>query len=226
MKLKPNWGEIENFLRDYLKKTKYILTFGTIGSTNLNTDIDLIITKKRLSPSDKFYKEIHELFDNLNNFLEEKYGYSTIRFALSYEEDLIHSISNEEKAILFHTMVYVSYSQLEKDWDWAMFKDESIKNIILEDYNCLLGSPRLLFSNEFSKEKYYESIFNYLYYYDKIHSKLPEKLLIKIMDHGYDYILRKRLGSKGVISKNSSEVRDNFYKICRIVDQLELRKSK
>ena len=39
------WDEIEYFLRKELSKTKHVMTFGTIGSRNIDHDIDLIITK-------------------------------------------------------------------------------------------------------------------------------------------------------------------------------------
>ena len=65
--MKPyNWQEIKNFLDKELRKTKHILTFGTIGSCNIEHDIDLIITKKSSSKTSDFYKEIHILFDSLD----------------------------------------------------------------------------------------------------------------------------------------------------------------
>ncbi len=45
--LKPyTWVEIEKVIREELRKTKHIMTVGTIGSCNINHDVDLIITKK------------------------------------------------------------------------------------------------------------------------------------------------------------------------------------
>ena len=49
--MKPyTWSEIKEFLEKDLKRTKHILTFGTIGSCNVEHDVDVIITKK---PSSK-----------------------------------------------------------------------------------------------------------------------------------------------------------------------------
>ena len=48
------WEDIKDFLVKELRKTKHIMTYGTIGSCDINHDIDTIITKKPASPSAEF----------------------------------------------------------------------------------------------------------------------------------------------------------------------------
>lgn len=51
------WEEIESVLTKELKKTKHIMTFGTMGSCNIKHDIDTIITKKPRSKTSDFLKK-------------------------------------------------------------------------------------------------------------------------------------------------------------------------
>ncbi len=221
--MKPyTWEEIKELLIKELKKTKHILTFGTIGSCNVEHDVDLIITKKPKSKSSDFYKEIHNLFDLLNKYLNNKYGAKVIRFS-QYEEEAKILSDYKEKDLAFHTMVYTSYPQIEKDWGWFLLENESIKEILLS-CNCLLGSTEDLFSKEFKKESYYDSIFIILYLYDRVNSNYPEKRLVEVMNACFDLIFRKKLGRKTPIAKNKKEVREIFYKLCDIIDKLNKKK--
>lgn len=51
------WEEIRAVLEKELNKTKHILTYGTIGSCNIEHDIDTIVTKKPDSKSSDFLKK-------------------------------------------------------------------------------------------------------------------------------------------------------------------------
>ncbi len=215
------WEEIKEFIVKELSKTKHIMTWGTIGSLNVEHDIDTIITKKPESFSSDFYKEVHGIFDRLDVFLK-KYNGRAVRFSFSPEEFIIYGlIEKRANDLSFHTMIYTSYSQILKDWAWSIFSDDNMKEILLNNYSCLLGSVEDLFSKEFIKERYYDPIFILLYLYDKINSHLPEKILLESMNHSYDYLYRKRLGLKAPICKNEKEIRKSFYKLCEILDELE-----
>lgn len=217
-----DWKEIESILKKELSKTNAIMTFGTIGSTNIEHDIDLIITKKPSATSSKFYKEIHNIFDIVDNYLKEKYGARVMCFSLSTEEVLMASMSKTKKIDLpFHMMIYVTYSQMKKDWSWTMLKRESVEKLLLNNYNCLLGNTKDIFSKEFQKERYYESIFNYIYLYDKTHANLSKELTIEIANKCYDYLYRKRLGLESPKITNEKEIRKYLYKLCDIVDELD-----
>jgi len=89
---KKSWKEIKEFLIGEMKKTKHIMTFGTIGSCDIERDIDLIITKKPGSGTADFYKEIHSFFDSMDNFVKKRYGSRAIRFSF-FEPELL-SLSN------------------------------------------------------------------------------------------------------------------------------------
>lgn len=219
--MKPyTWNEIKDILLKELSKTKHIMTFGTIGSLNIEHDIDLIITKKPSSKSSDFYKEVHHLFDNIDAYLKNKYKAKAVRFAFSAEEHIVRHLTENKKDISFHTMIYTSWPQIERDWNWALFKDENIKDILTNSYKPLIGSIEDLFSKEFQKENYCDPVFIQLYLYDKINSHYPKKLLVNAMNHYFDYLYRKRLKLKAPIAKNEKQVRQTFYKLCDILDKL------
>ncbi|HRZ85199.1 MAG TPA: hypothetical protein P5277_00280 [Candidatus Paceibacterota bacterium] len=214
MKKSYSWDEIKKVLIKELKKTNTIMTFGTIGSCNINRDIDIIITKKVEASSSDFYKEIHRIFENLNKYLNKKYKAKSICFSTSDEQfsALYLAGYKESKDIAFHKMIYTSYPQIEKDWNWALIKEDNINEILNKTYNCLLGSVKELFSKEFKKEKYCDPLFIFVYKYDKIISNYPEKVLVNMMNHYFDYLYRKRLNLKAPVAKNKKDVKKYFYK--------------
>lgn len=58
---------------------------------------------------------------------------------------------------------------------------------------------------------------------DSINSNLSEKILIKKMNHLYDYVLKKRLGLAPLKAKSKKQVQNFFYKCLDIIDKEELR---
>jgi len=217
------WKEIENFLRKALDKSEHILTFGTIGSCNVENDIDIIITKKPLSPSSKFYKEVHKIFDSLEHYLKIKYNHILLRFPGGSQGELINLSKKRRNALVIESMIYTSFPQIRKDWEWAMFNDESVSDI-LKKQNFLFGNFSDLFAREFQTPKYSDPVFIYLYRYDRINSNYPKKLLLDIMNKHYDYLYRKRLGLKAPICKKSEDIRKAFYELCDKLDALEMKK--
>ncbi|MEK6873456.1 MAG: hypothetical protein AABW91_01315 [Nanoarchaeota archaeon] len=221
------WEEIKIFLEKELKKTKHIMTFGTIGSCDVSKDIDLIITKKPNSSIEKFYIELHRIFDNLDNHLVNKYKARAIIFSTSSEQDSLLYVSKYGKNDLaFHTMVYITYPQMQKDWAWALFPNDNLKDILMGHYICIIGDKKDIFYPEFQKGNYYDSIFNFIYLYDKINSHCPKEFLIKYMNHAFDYIYRKRLGLKAPVVKNEKDVKKYFYQLCVILDKLSKEKGR
>lgn len=218
-----SWEIIQDFLKKELSNSKYIMTWGTIGSLNISHDIDTIITKKPLAPSAGFFKEIHTIFENLDNYLNKNFNKRAVRFAQASQEFLIDYFTKDK--IMFHTMIYISYPEMEKDWKWALFKEERLDNIIKNHYSCILGKVDNLFTKEFSRENYYENIFIYLYLYDSINSNLPKKTFLKVMNACFDYLYRKRLKLQAPIAKNEIEVKKYFYELCEILDGLSKSKN-
>lgn len=228
LKLRPyTWNEIKRFLIKELKKTKHIMTFGTIGSCNIERDIDTIITKKPESSIKNFFKEIHNLFDNVDNYLSEKYGAHVIRFSTSEEEfSILGLMKDNERNLAFHGMIYITYPEMERDWNWALFEDDNLEKILKGNYDCLIGSVEDLFSDAFQKKSYYDPIFIFLYKYDKINSYYPKKIFLRAMNSYFDYILRKRLGLKTLVANEEKQVRDIFYGLCDILDELNSKNIK
>ncbi|MBS3172284.1 hypothetical protein J4438_01720 [Candidatus Woesearchaeota archaeon] len=218
-KEKLTYDIIESFLRKELKKTKHIMTWGTIGSLNINHDIDTIITKKPYSPSADFFKEIHTIFEKLDRYLYNNFKFKLIRFAHSVDEYLIAEYTPERK-IMFHTMVYISFPQIKKDWEWAIDDKESIALILKRSYNCIYGEVENLFSKDFQKEIKFENVFTYLYLYDYLNSNLPRELLIKIMNSCFEYLYKKRLKIENPVANNEKEIKKYFYKLCNILDEM------
>lgn len=210
---------MEEFLKKELKKTKHIMTWGTMGSLNIDKDIDKIITKKPNSPSADFFREIHDIFDNLDSYIWKNFKTRVVRFAHSTQEHLFE-YKIKSKKVLFHTMIYVSFPQIEKDWDWAIFKEENVTEILTKNYSCIHGNLKDIFSKEFQKENYYDSIFTYLYLYDVINSNLSKKLFLKIMNECFEYLYKKRLKIKNPVAKNKEEAKKYFYELCDIIDKL------
>lgn len=212
------WDEIKKILNKELKETKHMLTFGTIGSCNVEHDIDIIITKKPNSKSSDFYREVHNLFDNVERYLYEKYGSRVICFSAD-EKSLKHVFDFGKNDLFFDIMVYMSYPQIENDWKWAMFPDENIDDFLLNEYNLLIGENKFLKGKEFNKRNYSDSVFLYLYHGDIINSHIQNKLLLKLMNSLFDYVMRKRLKVKPLKAKNEKEVREIFYKICDLAEK-------
>ena len=220
------WEEIKDFLAIELEKSKHIMTFGTIGSCNVERDIDVIITKKSGSKTSDFYKEIHKTFNSLNKYLLKKYKAKAVCFVFSTEEFLIRNLSDtQDKDLIFHTMVYLSFPQIERDWSFALFENTNMKDILLENYSCILGNKEMLFKENFQNKSHYDPAYLFLSSFNRINSHYPEQLLVKEMNHNYDYIIRKILKLEPLITKNKEQVKEYFYKICDIIDELDKKKS-
>lgn len=222
-KEKLTYDIIESFLRKELEKTKHIMTWGTIGSLNVEHDIDTIITKKPASPSEDFFKEIHTIFEKLDSYLYNNFKFKLVRFAQVVDEHLIAEYTPGRK-IMFHTMVYVSFPQMSKDWEWCIDDKENIAFMLKKKYNCIYGKSDDLFSKEFQKEIKFENVFTYLYLYDYLNSNLPKELLIKIMNSCFEYLYKKRLKVENPIANNEKEIKKYFYNLCNILDEMNKRK--
>ena len=222
MEKKLSWKVISNYLDKELVKSKHILTFGTLGSLDITNDVDVVITKKPSSPSADFFMEIHTLFEKLDEFLNRNYKTRAVRFAQATQEYLVDYFTS--KKIMFHTMLYVSYSEMKRDWNWALFKGENLRKILETNYTCILGNKSSLFSKDFKKENYYENIFIYLYLYDSLNSNLPKEVMLKTMNGCFKYLYKKRLGLENPTAKSREEAKKYFYELCNILDRLNKEK--
>lgn len=215
------WEEIKKILKVELKKTNHILTYGTIGSCNIDHDIDTIITKKPKSKSSDFFKEVHTLFDNINTYLLNKYSCKLIRTSRFSDEEEIKKLGNfTENDLVFQVLTYVSFSQIEKHWYADLGLNEDLNFILNNSYNLIFGKNSDLYKNDF-KSNSYDYLFIRLNDSDRINSNFENEFLIYRMNVLFDFILRKRLNLKFNFIKNKDEVRKTFYEICNKLDELE-----
>ncbi|MCR4327856.1 MAG: hypothetical protein NUV46_04735 [Nanoarchaeota archaeon] len=222
--VKPyTWEEIKFFLINELKKTKHIMTFGTIGSCNVEHDVDLIITKEPKSKSSAFYKEVHNLFWNIDKYIHKKYGGRAV--FISGDEKTLKNLANfGKKDLFFDFMVYTSFPQIENDWKWAMFYEDKVEDLLFKEYSLLKGEKELLRDKNFLKRRYGDSLFLYMYHGDVINSQISDNLILKLMNSLFDFLYRKRLGLNPPYAKDKKQVKKYFYKLCDIIDSLENKK--
>jgi hypothetical protein len=224
-KEKLTWEEIESFLKKELGRTKYILTFGTIGSHNIEHDIDTIITKKPSSKTSDFYKEVHYLLDSLNQWIKINYNKKLVRFSMFSHQEEVLKIGNYKKGDLaLHLMTYISLSQIEDHWKPDLERGESVKELLRKGYNLIFGSIDFLFEGEFSKPTNNNSKYIRMNDLDRIHSNYAESFLVKSMNHLFKYVLKNKAVDKNLIAKNKIEVRKYFYELCDILDKLNKEK--
>ncbi len=224
-KKKLKWEDIELIIARLLSQSKTILTFGTIGSKNLNHDIDVIITKRKEAKSNDFYFEIHTLFDDLDKKLKKRYGVHAIRFTKSYEQEVIEFFNKREKGnVYLHTNIYCSYNQIKLDWSCVLSPDDRVKSLLINNCKYISGKVDDLFSNNFNKKSYYDYLFNFISYYDKIQARYPNDLLIKSMQKSLSYLFRKRLNLVTPQVKNINDCKQAIYLLCSIIDKLNEQK--
>ena len=230
MVISCTWNEIRGILFNELKKTNHIMTYGTIGSLNIESDIDTIVTKKPSSKSSDFFREVHDLFDKVDKYFGKESGVKLIRFSrFSHEEEVKFIGGYKKRDLLFHVMIYTSLDQMVMHWNDSLSLDEKgrgltpskkVRNTLKEGYQCIIGNVEDLFKADF-KNNGNEEEFILLNDLDRINSHFPKKLLLDRMNVLFDYMFRKRLGQKTLEAKNEKEVREIFYKLCDILDELE-----
>ena len=222
--MKPyTFPEIELFLKEKLNECNTILTFGFIGSCNIERDLDTIITKKKEARLRDFYIEIHEIYDSLNRYLLKKYDAKVIRFD-AYEPESLKLAGFQKNDLAFHTLIYCSLNQIKKHWNISLFEGEKVEDILQNNYKCIDGDVENIFSSKFLEKSYADNMFIYLQLYDRINSNYSEKFLVKVMNHYFDFMLCKRLGLKRRKAKNLKEVKDIFYYVCDEIDKLNKKK--
>ncbi|MDD5331783.1 MAG: hypothetical protein PHE43_03100 [Candidatus Nanoarchaeia archaeon] len=215
------WEDVEAFLKEDLKKCSYIQTYGTIGSVNIQHDIDLIITKKPEATIEDFFKEIHEHFDRLNDHLVSTFGKKVVKFSrLSHQEEVLHIGNYEEGDIALHVMNHISLPQLKDYWDSCLERTQRIEDILKKEYKLFLGKIDMIFSEQFSKPGRYDYLFTYMNELDRINSNYPSEIYLKSMNKLFEYA-QKRIGDTSIrLAKNKEEVRDCFYDLARKLDNL------
>jgi hypothetical protein len=215
-----NWEEIESVFLKKLQKTKTFLTFGTVGSHSLEHDIDIVITKKKNVSSSGFYKEVHKFLDALDKYVQKTHKVKAIRFHDLREEGYLRAFGILEKNDLgIHLMLYQSLAQWKLNWAGA--QGVNVEKMIRNDYCCLLGSPKLLFSEQFKKESKYDAAYNLAYHADRSNSHLATKQLVILANVPFSYIHKNILNKSYKPVKNKNEVRERLYEICDILDELE-----
>ncbi len=217
------WKEIEDVIASSLVKTKHILTFGTIGSKNVENDIDCLIMKKKNSSTKNFYKEIHSIFDTVNNYLEKKYEARAICFPHSgSQHEILHCANYKGDDLAFHVLIYNSLDQLTKAWTSDLCEDESIRDILETHYQCMVGKTEDLFNAVlFEEQYYYSNLCSFLWQYNRCNSHFDDELLMETSKGHMDYIVRKRLQEQPLEINSAQDVRAAFYHACDMIDKHE-----
>jgi hypothetical protein len=216
------WDEVRQQLAVELQQTSHILTYGTIGSCNIEHDIDTIVTKKVESPSADFFRELHEVFDRLDAYLQNHYQARLIRTSRFSDEEETKYIANyQENDVVFQVLSYVSMKQIKMHWFDSFIDldgDVRIEPFLRDNYKCIAGHIDDIFRSDFASHRR-EDLFIRLNDSDRINSHFPKDFLVHRMNVLYDFVSRKRLGIEMLPAADESECRDRFYKICTILDQ-------
>lgn len=216
------WDELRLQLTVELQHTSHILTYGTIGSCNIDHDIDTIVTKKPDSPSADFFEDLHKVFDNIDTYLQKHYQARLIRTSRFSDEEETKYIANcQENDVVFQVLSYVSMKQIKMHWfDSFIDLDGDVKTeaFLRDNYKCIGGQISDIFRSDFACHKR-EDIFIRLNDSDRINSHFPKDFLVRRMNVLYDFVLRKRLGIEMLPAADEDECRDLFYKVCMILDQ-------
>ena len=213
------WEEIKSLLKIELQKTRHILTYGTIGSCNIEHDIDTIITKKPKSSSADFFKEIHNLFNSVDKYLQKKHKAKLIRTSrFSDEEETKYIAKFEENDLIFQVLTYVSFKQIKMHWYADLAPNEKVEKILKDYYSCILGNVEDLFKPNFKVHRN-EHLFIRLNDSDRINSHFPREFLVSRMNILFDHILRKQLHLKTIEAESEDGVREVFYQVCDILDK-------
>lgn len=215
-----DWETIQEYLKKELLRTKTILTFGTIGSLNIEHDIDIIVTKKPEAKSSGYQKELHMLFDNLDNYLKEKYGHKILKFGrFSQQEETMYIGNYQPGDLALHVMSYASLEQMQADWTPDLKLGESVSEIMKKSYKPIIGSIDDIFIKDFKKRSKYENLLFQMHYHDRTNTNFPEEFIVNSMNHIFRYVL-KHLGiNKEMKAKNKKEIRDIYYKILELIDE-------
>ncbi|MEX0920435.1 MAG: hypothetical protein WDZ69_02530 [Candidatus Pacearchaeota archaeon] len=216
--------EIETLFKNELNKSEHIMTFGVFGSLSAENDLDTLITKKPKSKTSDFFKEVHDLFFNIDEKINKISGGKLIRVSRSGHEEEVKYISNYDKRkdLVIQSTSYISLSQIIKAWTPDIGNSEDSWNKlerIIKNQLFLKGSVKDIFSGEFSKERNNETTFIMLDIHDRINSSCPEKFIVNKMNVTFDYILRKVLNAEPKVAKNLSESRKIFYFICDLAEK-------
>jgi len=99
------WDEIKKLLSKELEKTKHMLTFGTIGSCDVENDVDIIITKKPKSKSSAEILtkniDVIDLFENtikkINKNLSTRWITEELFSVLNYNKKELEEIDLNHK---------------------------------------------------------------------------------------------------------------------------------
>jgi len=215
------WNEISTFITAELAHTQHILTYGTIGSCNIEHDIDTIVTKKPASKSADFFQEMHFLLDCIDGYLKKHHGARLIRTSrFSDEEESKYIAGYRENDLVFQVLSYVSLKQIKMHW-FDSFNtvdpQSDIETFLKSNYKCLSGRIDSLFERDFA-EYGHEELFIRLNDSDRINSHFPRKFLIQRMNVLYDFIVRKRLKSHFKPALSEFDCRNSFYSVCSLLD--------
>jgi hypothetical protein len=216
-----SWDDIEPYIKEKLSQAKSIMTFGTIGSRNVQHDIDIIVTKKTDASTSQYYKEIHELLDGLDAYLKGNYGKKLIKFTkFAHQEEFLYIGNYQLGDLALHVMNYSNLEHMKQIWAPDLKNGEDIETILRENFVPLCGSKEFLFSEDFKHRKMYDGLLLKLDEQDRTNAHYPESLLVNSSNHLYKYVLKYLGAQEKCVAKDRQEVREYFYKILDQIDMM------
>lgn len=216
---KFTWEALKPFIFNELLKTNHIQTFGTIGSCNIEHDIDIMITKKPKSKPSDFLRETKKLISELNKYLNKKYNKKVVQFfEFNSQEEVLHIGKYKKGDLAIHLMEYFSLNHIFSHW-FNIFKTRSeLRNFIIKKYIPLFGDLKSILKKSFEKGIKNENLIWTLEKTTRFNSNYPKKLIINFIESSLYYV-QKHSNNKMKFKINSIKDAENaFYKTIEILE--------
>ncbi|HIH31886.1 TPA: hypothetical protein HA235_04200 [Candidatus Woesearchaeota archaeon] len=213
-----SWRDIDTILKEELQNKDSIAIFAVIGSKDINHDIDIIAIKNPEIKSSEYVSQIHELLDNTNNRLNDKYGKKLIRFScFNNQEEALHLGKYDNGDLALHLMTYPSYQQMILDWTPDINSNANMEEI-LKKSTILKGDLNSIDYLKTQERGKHANIYQKINDCDITNSNYEDKLCLKKMNELFRYIGKNiRLG-KEYSAKTLLESRKILYEILDKMD--------
>ena len=158
---------------------------------------DIIAIKNPEIKSSEYVSQIHELLDNTNNRLNDKYGKKLIRFScFNNQEEALHLGKYDNGDLALHLMTYPSYQQMILDWTPDINSNANMEEI-LKKSTILKGDLNSIDYLKTQERGKHANIYQKINDCDITNSNYEDKLCLKKMNELFRYIGKNiRLGKE------------------------------
>lgn len=212
------WGDIEPLVINQLSYKNSISFFATIGSRNIERDIDIISIKNPNAKNSQYLRDIHSLLDILNEWIHYSYDRKIVKFSrFINQEESLHLGDYKDGDLALHLMSYPCYEQFKNIWLADVPSTVDVYNLLknskkmkgdIETIKYLMSQPK----------KEHDSLLYKLQECDKIHSNYDETLLLKCMNETYRYIQKHIKSDNYKYATNTQETREIMYEIADMLE--------